>query len=29
MNPAINNFNLKELKGRDARLFQEVAVLQP
>ena len=23
MNPAINNFNLKELKGRDARLFQE------
>jgi len=23
MNPMINNFNLKELKGRDARLFQE------
>ena len=23
MNPTINNFNLKELKGRDARLFQE------
>ena len=23
MNPAINNFNLKELKGRDARLVQE------
>ena len=23
MNPAINNCNLKELKGRDARLFQE------
>ncbi|MBQ4023649.1 MAG: hypothetical protein II612_06575 [Prevotella sp.] len=23
MNPMLNNFNLKELKGRDARLFQE------
>ena len=23
MNPMINSFNLKELKGRDARLFQE------
>ena len=23
MNPTINNFNLKELKGRDARMFQE------